>query len=514
MIALLAIALLATPEPRRFALSVGNSEGGSGTRPLRYAERDAKRIHDILVRMGGVRPDDARLLLGAEAGDVRRAMAELSDAASRAGGPTLLLVYYSGHAKDGELRLGSTRMPVSEIRASLTDARADVRIGFFDSCQSGAITRTKGLRQAPALDVQKLAQRGPKGLVLIASSAADEDSQESDEINASFFTHYLATGLLGDADASGDGKVTLAEAYAYAYGRTLGATASTRAGAQHPVYQFDLGGAGDVVLTEFAPASGGLLFGPPLEGLFVVLDGTRRAVAEIAKAAGIARRIALGAGKYLVKKRLDDALLVGEVSVEGSMVAVDEARMQRRPLSADPQKGARGAVWSLTPTIGVQRFFDEGARSGLFPPALLVGAEVADRNDLGHGLAWGLDVALGGGTSTLALAGQQPIRFDFGELAGGGSLWRDFEAGPFSFGIGGRVAFLYMRRTFPGRGDLPPQQFFTLTPGIVGMVSWRFAESWSATLRGRLNYLFYNVDKNESLGYADVALGIEHAFGR
>ena len=68
--------------------------------------------------------------------------------------------------------------------------------------------------------------------VLIASSSADEESQESDDIGASFFTHYLASGLLGDADSSGDGKVTLAEAYTYAYARTVGETAETRAGAQ------------------------------------------------------------------------------------------------------------------------------------------------------------------------------------------------------------------------------------------------------------------------------------------
>ena len=112
---------------------------------------------------------------------------------------------------------------------ALQDAPADVRIGFFDSCQSGVITRSKGARPAPAFDVTRAKESGPRGLVLIASSAADEESQESDEIAASFFTHYLASGLLGDADASGDGKVTLAEAYAYAYGRTVGSTAETRA---------------------------------------------------------------------------------------------------------------------------------------------------------------------------------------------------------------------------------------------------------------------------------------------
>jgi hypothetical protein len=509
----------AAEAPRRFSLCIGNAEGGPGTRPLRYAERDARRIHDILTRLGGVEPEDAKLLLSSSAADVRRALAELgqkAQAAKAAGQGTLLVVYYSGHAKDGELRLGSSRMPVSELRAALQESPADVRIGFVDSCQSGAITRAKGLREAPAVDVDKLhaaASNGPKGLVLIASSAADEESQESDEINASFFTHYLATGLLGDADVSGDGKVTLAEAYAYAYGRTLGATAATRAGAQHPVYQFDLGGAGDVVLTELQRRTGGLVFGQAAEGLFVVLDGTRRAVAEVAKAPGAERRLALAPGRYLVKKRLDDELLVGEFAVADELVPFDEARLQKRPLSKDPQKGASGPRWSFSPTLGYQRFFDEGARQGLFPPAGLLGVEAADRDDLGRGLAWGLDVAAGGGAATLALEDQPPAKFSFTELNGGAALWKEFPLGPLTLSAGARIGFVYLHRSFDGRSDLPAQYFFTLTPGLTAGLSWRFTERFSAVAKARLNYLFYNVDKNQSLGFADFSLGIQYELG-
>jgi len=518
----LAALVAATParaDPHRFALVVGDAQGGEGTRPLRYAERDAKRIYAILTRIGGVQPDDARLLTGAEAGEVRAALAELSArsaAARQRGEETLLVVYYSGHAKDGELRLADTRLALSELRALLQEAPADVRIGLVDSCQSGAITRAKGVRTAPAFDVKQAREReaGPHGLVLIASSAADEESQESDEIAGSFFTHYLASGLLGDADASGDGKVTLAEAYAYAYARTVGSTADTRAGAQHPVYLYDLGGAGDVVLTQLSQSRGGLIFGAADEGQYVVLDRTRRAVAEVAKERGASRRLALAPGVYLVKKRLDDAVLVGEVEVGGELVEVADARLSRRPLEDDPQKGASGPRWSMLGTLGGQRFFDAGARNGLFPPATLAGAELSARDDLGHQLAWGLDLALGGGTATLTLPGVSPIGERFTELGGGASLWRDFGLSEsWTASLGARVAFLYLGRNFPGHSELPAQGFFTLTPGLEAMLSWQFGRHWSALGRGRLNYLFYNVDKNESLGYFELAVGVEYAFG-
>lgn len=514
----LSLALPAAAAERRFALVAGQADGGPGTVRLRFAERDARRIHAILTRLGGVREGDARLLLAPDAAEVRRVLGELAErsrAAASAGESTMLLVYYSGHAKDGELRLGGSRLPLSELRAALQAAPADVRIALLDSCQSGAITRAKGVRRAPAFDVARAGGEGPRGLVLIASSSASEDSQESDYIGGSFFTHYLASGLLGDADSSGDGKVTLAEAYAYAYGRTVASTADTAGGVQHPVYQYDLGGSGDVVLTEIDPAAA-LVLPAALEGHYVVLDSASRAVAEVAKGPGAPRRLALPAGSYTVKKRLlaGDALLVGDLTLARGAVELDEGRMRRVPLSRDPQKGFSGARWSLLGGLGYQSFFSAAARDGYFPPAALLGLELSSRDDLGHGLAWGMDLSLGGGGSFLSLGGGAPaIRVQFGEASGGASLWLDFPAGPLTLSAGGRAAFIYLSRRFPERPDLKSQFFFTVTPGLVGAATWRFSPGLAAVVRARVNYLFHDVDRNQSLGFAELVVGVEYALG-
>ena len=172
-------------EPHRFALVAGEPDGGPGTQRLRHAERDARRIHGILTRVGGVRPEDATLLLSSGVRAFRSALSELSTrtaAAHAAGEATVLLVYFSGHAKDGALRFGSGGLPLADLREALQSAPADVRIGLFDACRSGAIARTKGVRPAPAFDVTAPREAGPRGLVIIASSAADEDSQESDAL--------------------------------------------------------------------------------------------------------------------------------------------------------------------------------------------------------------------------------------------------------------------------------------------------------------------------------------------
>jgi len=70
-----------------------------------------------------------------------------------------------------------------------------------------------------------------------------------------------------------------------------------------------------------------------------------------------------------------------------------------------------------------------------------------------------------------------------------------------------------MARNFPDHPDLPNQSFFTITPGLTTALSWRFADRWSAVARGRLNYLFYNIDKAQNLGYAELALGVDYALG-
>jgi uncharacterized caspase-like protein len=515
LVVLVAAARVGAAE-RRFALVVGEPDGGAGTQALRYAERDARRMHAILTRLGGVRAEDSRLLLSPGADDVRRGLAELAErsrGARAAGDATVLLVYYSGHAKDGALRLRETRLELSELKRLLEEAPADVRIGLVDSCRSGAITRAKGVRHAPAFDVARAA--GPRGLVLVTSSGADEDSQESDAIGGSFFTHHLASGLLGDADTSGDGKVTLAEAYAYAYARTVASTADTVAGVQHPAYLYDLGGAGDVVLTELAGSGAALVFPAASEGAFVILDGARRAVAEVAKTAGAARRLALPAGRYTVKKRLaaGDGILVEDVELASAPVELVEARMRRLPLEKDPQKGFGGARWSLLAGLGGQRFFGPSSATGYFPPAGLGGLELMVRDDLGHGLAWGLDAALGGGSSALALSGVDPIPVRFAEVSGGASLWRDLDAGPLTFSVGARLAFIGLARSFPGRPDLQSQWFFTVTPGVTTAATWRLTERFAAVARLRGHYLFYSIDRNMSLGYAELLLGVEYALG-
>ena len=89
---------------------------------------------------------------------------------------------------------------------------------------------------------------------MLTSSASNEDAQESDVLRGSIFTHYFVSALLGAGDADGDGRVTLEEAYRYAYEATLRSSSATWAGAQHPTFRYEMQGMGKLALSEL-PAS-------------------------------------------------------------------------------------------------------------------------------------------------------------------------------------------------------------------------------------------------------------------
>src|SRR5207253_2498641 len=108
------------------------------------------------------------------------------------------------------------------LRKAIEAVPADVRVAVLDSCASGAFARSKGGQFLPAFLSDASSQ--VRGQAILTSSSETEVAQESDRIGSSFFTHHLLAGLRGAADTSHDGRVTLNEAYQYAYDETLSRT--------------------------------------------------------------------------------------------------------------------------------------------------------------------------------------------------------------------------------------------------------------------------------------------------
>ena len=278
---------------RRFALAVGANFGGVERAALRYTVSDAENFARVLEEMGGLDAADSIVLQDPDLETFRQALEDLRrkvETARGEEGRTEVLVYYSGHADEQGLLLGAQRLSYQSLRQALKGIRADVHITVLDACASGTITRLKGGRRYQPFLVDASSEM--RGYAFLTSGSADEAAQESDRIGASFFTHYLISGLRGAADVSGDGRVTLNEAYQFAFNETLMGTAETRAGAQHPSYDINMSGTGDVVMTDLSQIGAGLVLGEELGGRFFIRNADQQLVVELYKPAG--RSVELG----------------------------------------------------------------------------------------------------------------------------------------------------------------------------------------------------------------------------
>lgn len=285
---------------RRLALVVG-ANLAEGRPALRYAVADAARFANVLRDLGGVQPKDVNEIPQPTPSSLEEAVRALGDAvrlARKEAGRVEVVFYYSGHANETGLLLGSQTFSYQDLRDQLASVNADVRIVVLDACGSGAMTRLKGgsPRRPFLVDMSS----NMKGHALLTSSSADEVAQESDRIGGSFFTHYLVSGLRGAADSSGEGKVTLNEAYQYAFNETLGRTLQTQGGPQHPSYDIDLSGTGDVVITDLRETSSSLVLGEDISGRCYVREQKAGIVIEVEKPAGRRIELGVGPGRYEV----------------------------------------------------------------------------------------------------------------------------------------------------------------------------------------------------------------------
>ena len=358
---------------RRAALFLGESAGDQFDAPLRYAESDAAAMREVLVRLGGVAPQDAVLLRGATAPELRAALAALGQRLAREGysKEDRLLLYVSAHAGAGELHLRGSRFPLAELRRFVDESPAGVALLILDTCESGAALRAKGLVPLAGQPV-RMERPALTGRVIIASAGAHESAFESDELGGSLFTQHFIAGLRGAADSSRDGSVSLQEAYAYAYARTIDSVAAVREATQTPVFDVELQGEGELVLTEPGRGEARLTLDIERPGEWVVasLDGSA-VVARFVKAAGRAV-FALDAGSYRLRSRTGDFYAEGVVQVaERGQARITEADLSRWKLVPAGRKGggaqtslfAGGALGSAAITgLGVMKGFAVSVR--------------------------------------------------------------------------------------------------------------------------------------------------------
>jgi hypothetical protein len=357
----------ARADVERYAVIVGNNVGDSDEQRLRYAEDDARRIHEVLRELGGFRPENMLLLRSEDAESVRRSLISINDRIRTriaSGAQAELLVYYSGHSDQSALHLGRTTIELEQVEQLVRGSAATLRVLVLDSCRSGALTRVKGGKIQDGFAIALDQRIASDGVVFWTASSASESAQESDALRGSFFTHYLVSGLLGAADRDGNGDVTLGEAYQYAYENTLRASSRTLSGTQHPTFHYELGGRSDIVMTmpgQLDDQRAQISFPDGKSYLVIQGDEDGAVVAEVG-AHDRTRRLSVKPGRYFVRGRGSDFLLEGALVLrpaeqhqvrEQELERLDYARLVRKGrdelrLTSGAQAGyaLRTSLWS------------------------------------------------------------------------------------------------------------------------------------------------------------------------
>ncbi|MFT3713326.1 MAG: caspase family protein [Archangium sp.] len=330
----------AAEAPVRLLLSIGSDLGNPDEAPLQHAEDDAQRMRDLFVELGSVDAARALVLKRATATKVTERIAELQGRVAElkaAGRRVELIIFASGHGKGGQLHLTGTALPLEELRTLAKNCGADLTITIVDACESGVASRTKGAAKGPAyaLSVQPPSVTGE---VFIASSGASESAQEWDVLSGSLFTHHLISGLRGDADTDGDGRVSLMESYAYAERRTV---ANSVDKGQHPEFAVALEGSSDVVLTALDKGRARVVLDETMEGRFVLVSQPRPdVVTEVTKTRGRVVTLAVPPGRYLLRQARGFSVALQDVELPwGGNSKVDPRRFVTRDFAEVALKG-------------------------------------------------------------------------------------------------------------------------------------------------------------------------------
>ena len=345
-----------------FALVVGSNQGGPGQSTLRYAQDDAERVSDLLHSLGGYDEKRVERLVQPTAAGLRAALEhvrEQIEPLAQSGAQTRFFFYYSGHARADALNLGDEQLPLSELREAILALPATMSIVVLDGCQSGAFSRVKGAERAADFSWNSVERLNTAGIAVVASSSALELSQESEQLRSGYFTHHWLVALRGGGDRDGDGRVTLSEAYQYAYNHTLATTSQTAVGEQHATLETNLRGKDDVALTHPAQANTRLRIPADFDGRVLLQKlPSWSVIAELDKARGEPVVLALPAGNYAATLRRGElaarCTLGLREGMESALVIDQCAKLVQLPAAVKGSSTAIDATAGLAATRGTR----------------------------------------------------------------------------------------------------------------------------------------------------------------
>lgn len=343
-----------------YAVVVGHNGGlartstSPGLPTLRFADDDALRMarwFEALSVPGGVTvlttPDAqtnstleaAGLSMPVHAAPTRtglsRALAELKSKLVKRTRPATVFFFYAGHGLTGRLLLepeagDEASITGKELKLALMDLGADHVELFIDACRSQSLFTERGGPDLSQEIASLEARAASTSFGVLTAAQSDKPAGEASDLMGGFFSHVLASGLAGAADADGDDVVRFGELAAFVAFNTEGLTG------QRPWFEapggdlrapvISLGGTTRLVLPE--NTQGRLRVSSP-SGLPVF--------AELFKPAGRKMTLTLPSGRYQVQRRdgelgsaADVELVSGESRTVGALIDSTTKRTRER----------------------------------------------------------------------------------------------------------------------------------------------------------------------------------------
>lgn len=217
------------PEKESAAIIIGISNYRTLPK-AEFANDDARVFYDYAIRALGVKPENIKLLVDADAEDVEIIKAFKTWLPSRVRSTTDVYVYYSGHGlptQDGQGLyllppradrdfISRTSIQFQEISADLQAVNPKSVTIFMDACYSGQARNGETLMaNARPVTLKSEKKLFPENFTVITASQADQISSSSPDLKHGIFSYYLMKGMEGGADTNKDGKITLGEMRAY-----------------------------------------------------------------------------------------------------------------------------------------------------------------------------------------------------------------------------------------------------------------------------------------------------------
>lgn len=329
----------ALAEPVRILVAAGSKLGLAAERPLKFASADATRVRDVVVSLGGVKPEHAFVLAEPSRAQLFAAVDKArAEAQKHPAGEVTLLFYFSGHGDHDAIHLGDDRVLLSDLSTKLGEVPAGLRIAVTDACRA---TRDKGFTADEPFAITATNVPQATGQVWLHASSDGEAAQESDELQGAIFTHAWINGLRGAADANGDARVTLDESFAFAHSQTMIRSAKSSGVLQKPEAVVSLREASPVVLTETAARMATLSLPRGRDAHFLVYSsGAKSVLSELWSSPDRRMALRVPPGRYVVQRRIGSAGGIATIAIgEGEERKLEDREFTASSLEVLARKG-------------------------------------------------------------------------------------------------------------------------------------------------------------------------------